>query len=294
MGNNIKIKSIIFAILAAIFYAINIPLSKILLQDIGSTMMASFLYLGAGIGIGILSIIINDNIKANKLDKNVLPFVIGMILLDIAAPIFLMLGIKYGTSTSTSLLGNFEIVATSIIALIVFKEIITKRLWMAIVLITISSMILSFADISNLKFSYGSAFVLLATICWGFENNCTRMISSKDTFEIVILKGIFSGLGSFVIAILVKEKIPSIYNIVKVLLLGFIAYGLSIFMYVKAQKELGASKTSAFYSINPFIGAFLGFLFLKEKLDLNYFIALIIMILGTILIIKDTLLKNHS
>ncbi len=126
----------------------------------------------------------------------------------------------------------------------------------------------------------------------GFENNCTRMISSKDTFEIVILKRIFSGLGSFVIAFFLKESIPYIINILKVLLLGFVAYGLSIFLYVKAQSELGAAKTSAFYSVNPFIGAFLGFMFLNETLNLNYFIALLIMILGTLLIIKDTLLKS--
>ena len=190
MVNNVKIKLMIFAILIAIFYAINIPLSKILLNDIGSTMMASILYLG--VGIGLLSIILNKRNADNKLDKKDLPFVIGMILLDIAAPIFLMLGIKYGTATSISLLGNFDIVATTIIALIIFKVIISKRLWVAIILITISSIILSFDDINNLKFSYGSIIVLLATICWGFDNNCIRMISSKDTFEIVILKEIFS------------------------------------------------------------------------------------------------------
>lgn len=292
MNKSVKVKSIISALLAAVFYAINISISKILLKDIGSTMMASLLYLGAGIGIGILSIVLNKNKTNKKLDKNDLPYVIGMILLDIVAPIFLMIGIKYGTATSASLLGNFEIVATSIIALVIFKEVISKRLWLAIMLITIASFILSMDDISNFTFSYGSIFVLLATICWGFENNCTRMISSKDTFEIVILKGIFSGLGSFVIVLFLKESIPSIINILKVLLLGFVAYGLSIFLYVKAQSELGAAKTSAFYSVNPFIGAFLGFMFLNETLNLNYFIALLIMILGTLLIIKDTLLKS--
>ncbi len=51
----------LFVLLAAVFYAINIPLSKVLLNDVGSTMMASFLYFGAGIGIGLLSVIINDN-----------------------------------------------------------------------------------------------------------------------------------------------------------------------------------------------------------------------------------------
>ena len=80
MGSNIRIKSMLFALLAAVFYAINIPLSKVLLNDIGSTMMASFLYLGAGIGIGLLSVIINDNKKVNKLDSNYFVALFFMIL----------------------------------------------------------------------------------------------------------------------------------------------------------------------------------------------------------------------
>ena len=144
--------------------------------------MAALLYLGAGIGIGIVSLINKkDREKSERLSKKDFPFVIGMIVLDIAAPIFLMLGISYGTSANASLLGNFEIVATTVIALFIFKEAVTKRLWLAIALITLSSILLSFEGVDSFQFSYGSLFVLLATICWGFENNCTRNISSKST-----------------------------------------------------------------------------------------------------------------
>ena len=47
-----KLKAIMFAFLAAVFYAINVPISKVLLQHVGPTTMAALLYLGAGIGIG--------------------------------------------------------------------------------------------------------------------------------------------------------------------------------------------------------------------------------------------------
>ena len=40
-----------FAILAAALYAINVPLSKLLLEHVEPTMMAAFLYLGAGLGL---------------------------------------------------------------------------------------------------------------------------------------------------------------------------------------------------------------------------------------------------
>ena len=138
-------KAILYAFLAAVFYAINIPASKVLLRDVGPTTMAALLYLGAGIGIAILSLLIANDRKASApLTRRDMPFVVGMIVLDIAAPIFLMLGIKYGTSANASLLGNFEIVATTVIALFVFKEAVSKRLWIAIALITLASILLSF------------------------------------------------------------------------------------------------------------------------------------------------------
>lgn len=293
---NKKPRAILYALLAAVFYALNVPMSKILLEHVGTTMLAALLYLGAGIGIGLGAGVASrvkrsasQEQKADRLTKKDLPFVIGMILLDIAAPIFLMLGLHYGTSSNASLLGNFEIVATTVIALFVFKEAVSKRLWGAIALITLSSILLSFEGADSLRFSYGSLFVLLATTCWGFENNCTRKISSKNTYEIVVLKGIFSGLGSMLIAFATGEHLPEIKYIGLALLLGFVAYGLSIFLYIRAQNVLGAAQTSAYYAVAPFVGASLSFLFLREPLTGIYLVALAVMIAGTALVVSDTL-----
>ena len=145
-------KAIFYAFLAAVFYAINIPASKVLLRDVGPTTMASLLYLGAGIGIAILSLLnVHDRKASAPLTHRDMPSVVGMIVLDIAAPIFLMLGIRYGTSANASLLGNFEIVATTVIALFVFKEAVSKRLWIAIALITLASILLSFEGTDKLQ-----------------------------------------------------------------------------------------------------------------------------------------------
>ena len=288
-------KAILYALLAAAFYAVNVPVSKVLLREVGPAMMAAFLYLGAGIGIGVLSLFgRKGREQAERLSKKDLPFVIGMIVLDIAAPIFLMLGIRYGSSANASLLGNFEIAATTVIALFLFREAVSKRFWAAIALITLSSVLLSFEGTDSFRFSYGSLFVLLATVCWGFENNCTRNISSKSTYEIVVLKGVFSGLGSFVIALIKGEAMPGFGYIAAALLLGFVAYGLSIFLYVCAQKVLGAAKTSAYYAIAPFVGAFLSFMFLRERLSQMYLAAFIVMIAGSVLVAVDTLARTHA
>ena len=288
-----KTKAILYAFLAAVFYAINVPVSKLLMAQIEPTTMAALLYLGAGLGMSVLSVIDRSD-KGEKLDQNDLPFVIGMIVLDIAAPIFLMLGISYGSSANASLLGNFEIVATTLIALLLFKEKVSRRLWAAIGLITLSSIMLSFEETGSFRFSYGSLFVIAATICWGLENNCTRSISSKDTYEIVVLKGIFSGLGALIIALLKHESMPSFIYIAAALLLGFVAYGLSIFLYVRAQNLIGAAKTSAYYAVAPFIGSFLSFVFLKEELTGIYLLSLLVMSAGASLAVADTLAHSHE
>lgn len=292
---NKKLRPIFFAVLAAVFYAVNVPFSKQLLQDVPPTFMASFLYFGAGIGVGIMYFFHwNSEQKEERLTKGNLPYTIGMVVLDIFAPIFLMLGVSIGSSANASLLGNFEIVATTLIALLIFKETVSKRLWTAILFITISSIILSFEGSGSFHFSLGSLFVLFATICWGMENNCTRRISEKSTYQIVTIKGLCCGLGSFVVASVVGESLPSVKYIILAMLLGFVAYGLSIFLYIRAQRDLGAAKTSAYYAIAPFIGTFLAFVINGEQLSVSYLIGLFFMIIGTLFVVADTLVKNHS
>ena len=273
---------ILFAVLAAALYAINSPTSKLLLGYMPSTLMAGFLYIGAGIGMLPVALFRKCGTKTveTKLTRKELPYTVAMILLDIAAPICLLLGLKSATAANASLLNNFEIVATAVIALVVFREKISVRLWFGILFVTLSCVLLSFEDVSGLRFSIGSLFILVACVCWGLENNCTRKISSKDPLQIVLLKGIFSGTGSLVIGLLAGERVRVLWSVFAVLGVGFVAYGLSIFFYVYAQRILGAARTSAYYAIAPFIGTFLSLLIFREMPPYTYFIALGLMAVG--------------
>lgn len=283
--------AVFFAVLAAALYALSSPASKVLMEKIPAKMMAAFLYLGAGVGIAIIYIIRKNTGKANTekpLGKRDLPFVLGMVLLDVAAPIFLMIGLNITTAANTALLNNFEIVATSLIALFIFKEKISKRLWVAIALVTLASSILTFNDLESLSFSWGSLFVLFACVAWGFENNCTRMLSDKNPLHIVIIKGVFSGSGALIIAFLSGECLPGLIYVLSALFIGFISYGLSIFFYIHAQRHLGAAKTSAYYAIAPFIGVVISFAAFRQRPTLFFIIALIIMAVGTYFASYDT------
>ena len=283
-------KGISFAVLAAALYAINAPFSKILLKFMPPTLMAGFLYIGAGIGMVFISLfrrLRKTETKELRLTRTELPFTIAMILLDIAAPIFLMFGLQATSAANAALLNNFEIVATSLIALMIFREAISPRLWAGILFVTLSCALLSFEDLSSLRFSRGSLLVLLAAVCWGFENNCTRKLSSKDPLEIVVIKGFGSGAGSLVIALALGERPGPPAAMLWALVLGFVAYGLSIFFYIYAQRDLGAAKTSAYYALAPFIGAGLSLLIFRQKPDAVFLTALVIMMAGTWLASTD-------
>ena len=284
----------LYAILAAALYAVNIPVSKLLLRHVGSTMMAAFLYLGAGLGLMLFSLLSGSREKGEPLTRKELPYTVGMIVLDIAAPILLMLGLERTNSANASLLNNFEIVATSLIAFLVFREVLSKRLTAAIALVTVASIILGFEGEGSFAFNTGSLLILGACCCWGLENNCTRMLSSKSSVQITTIKGCFSGTGSLVIALVMGEKIPEPAWILAVMLLGFVAYGLSINFYIKAQKDLGAAKTSAYYSIAPFLGVAFSMILIGERPAAQFYLGFAVMIAATVLMIKDTIALQHT
>ena len=281
---------ILLAILAAALYAISTPVSKLLLEFIPTTLLAGLLYLGAGVGMGILGAglaLAKKRQDEKRLDRSDLPYAIGMIVLDIAAPILLLLGLATATAENVSLLNNFEIVATALIALLFFGEKISPRLRWAIGLITLASAILSFENIAALDFSLGSLFVLLAAVCWGLENNCTRRLSEKDPLQIVVVKGLCSGAGSLIIGLALGQRAYDALAILGALLLGFVAYGLSIFVYVYAQRHIGAAKTSAYYAIAPFIASALSLLIFRDMPNIAFFIAALVMAVGSYLAAKE-------
>ncbi len=272
-----------FAILAAVLYGISSPVAKILLETTSPELMAALLYLGAGLGMFAVNLVTqrkNRERKEAPLTKKDLPFVISMIVLDIAAPILLMLGLSLTTAANASLLNNFEIVTTALVALLIFRETIDRRLWIAIVLIAAGSILLTVDDAGSFSFSVGSILVILACVCWGVENNCTRMLSLKDPMQIVVVKGFGAGSGALLIAFLTSGMHTDLVSVIAALVLGFFAYGLSIYLYVRAQRDLGAARTSAFYAVAPFIGAAISFAVFQTPLTPLFALAAGFMVLG--------------
>lgn len=287
---------VILALLAALLFGLNAPLSKLLLSEISPMYMVAFLYLGAGIGMFFLPPLTREGKEEAPLSRRELPWTVAMILLDVTAPFLLMWGLRLTSAANASLLFNFEMVATSLIALVFFHEAVGKRMWCSLGIITAASILLSLnvSDAGTWHFSTGSLLVLAACACWGLENNCTRNMSEKSPAQIVIVKGFGSGGTALLLALLSDDPFPhSLPAAALTLLLGFVAYGLSIFCYVKAQRYLGASRTSAYYAAAPFLGVLLSVAILHELPSWNFLFAAALMVWGVVLAVREKHIHCH-
>lgn len=280
------------AIIAALLFGASAPLAKLLLDDIQPVMLAGLLYLGCGLGLLALRLFQNFVTKQASKEAGLsavdLPWLTGTIIAGgVAAPIILMLSLKHTPAATASLLLNFEGVSTSLIALLIFKEALGKRIWSAIGLITLASIILTWDSEGAWGLSIGAAGVLLACTFWGLDNNFTRNISAKDPLSIVTIKGIVSGSVSLCISFVTGGIFPQLSAVLAALVLGFFSYGISIMLFILAMRNLGAARASGFFSSAPFIGAVISLLLFREWPGITFLISFSIMLAGIALILWE-------
>jgi drug/metabolite transporter (DMT)-like permease len=289
---------ILQALLAALFFGASAPIAKLLLGDnIAPIYLAAFLYLGSGTGTFLVRLTQRMRGKEAEADikKPDVKWLAGAIISGgILAPIILMISLQNTPASTASLLLNFEGVATTLIALLFFKEAISRRAWTAILVITLASIFLSANFKDGFGLSLGALGIILACVLWGVDNNFTRNISGKDPLAIVAWKGLVAGTFSFFLALFLGNKLPSATTIIGTLLLGFVSYGLSTMLFIRSMRGLGAARTSALYGTAPLAGVVLSIFIFGEFPSFLFIIAAILMIGGALLLINEEHSHTHT
>ena len=289
--------SILQVLLAAILFGASAPLSKVMLREIEPIPLAAFLYLGSGIGSWIMFAIqrsgIHGRVAEAHLSRADLPWLAGAVLAGgVGAPIMLLLGLNRTPASTASLLLNFEGVATTLIAVLVFKEAINRRILWAVGLIALASILLSWTD-GSWGISLGALGILGGCFLWGMDNNFTRQISAKNPLEIVGIKGLGAGAFSLALSITLGRPMPPWGTIGLALLVGAVCYGLSIQLFILALRGLGTARTSTLFGIAPFVGTTLSLLFLNDKPQILFWAALPVMLVGAWLMLTENHQHRH-
>ncbi|MGE5576013.1 MAG: DMT family transporter, partial [Syntrophothermus sp.] len=290
--NHTRIYPIIQALIAAALFGASAPFAKLLLGAIEPVPLAAFLYLGSGLGVMLVRWArhVDGRLASTEaqMERGDLPWLAGAVLAGgVAAPILLMFSLRNTPAATAALLLNFEGVATTLIAALLFNEAIGRRVWLAILFVTAASVLLSWNIGGEWGISLGAGGVLGACALWGLDNNFTRNVSAKDPLAIVSVKGIGAGIFSMLLALVLHNPFPGLRSVLGAMLLGSVSYGLSIVLFILAMRSLGAARTSALYGTAPFAGALLSFVIFREAPGALFFAALPLMIAGAALLLGE-------
>jgi drug/metabolite transporter (DMT)-like permease len=279
------------AILSALFFSLNVPVSKFLLQTISPYWLASLLYFGAGLGMFLFRFMgkRQNNSKVNIRHQK--QWFVLMIFLDILAPILFFIGVNTTDGVVVGLLSNTELIFTLVVALIVFKEKLNPTLWLSLSLIFIGVFLSNIPE-GEFQFQLGQLWILFAMALWGLENNVSRKLSLGNPLNVVMIKGLATGIGTMIISVILFETIPSTFDILTALLAGFVIYGGSLIFYVFSQRTLGAARVQMIQSFAPLTGGMLAYLFFNELVGIYTWIGYLLVMIALSMIGLDLMKKD--
>ena len=287
-----------YGILAAVLFGISAPLSKLLLEGVDPIVLAGLLYLGAGIALGLmllLSSVMGRSRSEAGLEKRDLPWLAGAVLAGgIVGPILLLLGLQRTPAATASLLLNFEVVATGLIAFALFRESVGRATWAAIAAVAAGGALLSLDPSEGWGISSGAILILGACLAWGVDNNFTVRISLKDPKRIVAIKGIAAGAFSLLLGLSLGRPFPTLLPVLWALALGSVGYGASIALFVQSLRRIGAARTGALFGIAPFVGVALSLLIFRQLPQIPFFLTLPLMILAAVLLAREKHEHDHT
>lgn len=287
-----------FALTSAVLFGASTPFAKLLLGNgITPWLLAGLLYLGSGVGLTIM-LIVRRALALGGSEASLtaadLPWLVLIVISGgVVGPLLLMVGLASAPASSASLLLNLEGLATMVIAWIVFRENVDRRLMFGAAAILSGAILLSWQGGPS-GFGLGSLAISGACLAWGIDNNLTRRLSASDPSQIAIIKGLAAGTANLALALMAGAYLPSAREIAGAALIGFLGYGVSLMLFVLGLRHLGAARTGAYFSSAPFVGALLSIAIFSEPLTLHFIGAGVLMAVGLYLHLVEVHQHEHT
>lgn len=290
------IRGIVLALCSALLFGASTPFAKIVLGQATPAVAAGLLYLGAGVGLGLViaaARLLGRTSAEAPLTRADLPW-LGLAILSggVAGPLCLMSGLARTTGASAALALNLEGVATLVIAWVVLRENVDRRLLMGAACIIAGAGVLSWQG--GAGFDRGTVLVALACLFWGIDNNLTRRISGSDALQITAIKGLVAGSVTLSIGLAQAGGLPPLPTLAGAAAVGFLGYGVSLVLFVRALRALGTARTGAYFSMAPFAGAVLSVAMLGDPVSPALLVAGALMAVGLWLHLSERHDHDHA
>lgn len=250
------LRGVLFALAAALLFGVSTPLVQRAGSSVGAFTTACLLYLGAALAGGLLREPVDREAALRRTD---LPRLGWMALFGaVVGPVALAWGLQHTSGTSASLMLALEAVFTALLARALYREVMDRRVWMAMLLLMAGGMLLVVdRGLHGGLELMGLLAVLAATAAWGIDNTLSRGVAERDPGQVVLAKSALGAIATAALAVATSERLPSPGGVLALLAIGASGYGLSLRFYLLAQRAFGAARTGSVFAFAPFIGGLL-------------------------------------
>ena len=265
---------------AAILFGASAPAASRLAGEVPTLALAGLLYLGAAVAVS--PVVVRQRVSPRGLRAGWRSTAVAVVFGGALGPALLVAGLARVPAATASLLLNFELVATLVIAAVVFREHLGNRLVAAAALVGAAGALLVWQPGS--AFDVGGLLVVGACVCWGIDNSVTARIDQLSPEQITFTKGAVAGSLNLVLGLAFATAWHvEIGQIVAALLIGALGYGFSITLWVKGARDLSAARGQVIFAAAPFVGALISWTILGESLSLTQLVAVPIAAAGVAL-----------
>ncbi len=287
----------LLALAAAALFGASTPFAKLLLGEVSPVVLAGLLYLGSGVGLALFKLARGASARPReaRLGLNDWGWLAGAILAGgVVAPVLLLWGLAGSSAAETSLLLNFEGVMTALVAGLLFREAVGARVWLAALVMLAGGLMLAYDPKATLAFSPQSLAIVGACLAWALDNNLTRKVAGADPVVTAMTKGLVAGSCNLALGLVLGESFPAAATAIGAIALGFVAYGVSLVLFIYALRHLGAARTGAHFSTAPFIGAAIAVPLLGEPLSTGLLAATALMAAAIWLVLTESHGHEHE
>jgi drug/metabolite transporter (DMT)-like permease len=280
------------AIASAVLFGAGTPLAKVLLGDVSPWLLAGLLYTGSGVGLAVWRLV--RRAPRVRLQRHEITPLIGAIFFGgLLAPVLLMAGLSAMPASGASLLLNAEAVFTAVLAWVVFRENVDRRIALGMAAIVVGAVILSVPAGAAAGPLWPMLAILAACLCWGLDNNLTRKVALKDATWLAAVKGAVAGPVNLLLAFLWGATLPSVGATLAALIVGLFAYGVSLSLFIVGMRHIGTARAGAYFSVAPFFGAVIAVV-MGEPVTWPLIVAAALMALGVWLHLTERHEHEHT
>ena len=261
------LRPILLALLSALLFGAAAPAGKLLLAELDPIQLAGWLYIGAAIGVTPVVLRQRGVGSLGTIGRDNLLRLSGAILFGgVLGPIALLLGLQLASAASVSLWLNLELVATALLGHLFFREQLGPQAWIGVAGVVAASAMITFEPSAG---GVGAIlFVALACLCWGLDNHLTALIDGLTPAQSTFWKSITAGSFNLTLAALIGSTLVLTTHVAGAVVVGSLAYGASIALYIEAAQQLGATRAQMLFASAPFFGAALAAGVLREPIGL--------------------------